>query len=941
MDDGNGKISIGLLNMKPFLTICGVLLFIICNPGILLAEGSAENGFLTGLILDRDSGEGLIDAGIEVQPLNKKIFTDLEGRFRLELPAGEYSIRVFYPMFNSKELRNVIIKPGEVNNISVALTPQKGEMAVVEVIESAERATESAQILLRKKAAAVTDSISAEAIAKVPAADAAEILTKVTGVSIVKDKYVYVRGLGDRYSKTTLNQLRLPSPEPEKKIVPMDLFPSETIQSINVVKSYTPDLPAEFSGGLVQIETRDYPDTFQVKASVSTEYNDKTTGRDFKTYKGGDWDWAGFDDGFRQIPDIIPSDFITPEGVMGSGGYTSEEVAEFARSFKNIWNPRTKTAEPPVDLGFMIGDKLGKFGYICNLNYSHSFQTLSHEQRTWYSRGYQGKQNIYADFDFSTYEQEVNYGGLLNLGLELSPYHKISFKNFYNRKSKDTVREYAGYHETWGDDIYDRRLKWTEEELYQGELRGDHHFDLIKSDIKWRTGFSECQMEEPDQREIQYWWDSETETTLAWLDGPQSGTRFFGDLYEDRFDFALDWKIDGYDILNIPFAFKTGISYYWREREFEYRRFSYTRGPGTLDVDVFADPETLFAPQNFKEQNGFMLREVTRVTDSYWATERNESAYGMLDFTLFDHLRIVGGVRFEADDLTVATFNPYVPQTGTEDKASLNDDDTFPALNLIYSVTDNMNLRLSYSETVNRPQFRELSSFEYIDVTETESVVGNPNLVTASLDNYDIRWEWFVGVDELLAASFFYKDINQPIDIVQEPSSAGMRRFYINAESGEAYGFELEARKRLGFLHSCLDNLMLSMNYTYTDSEVELGQEMTDIMTNTTRPMHGQSDNLANVVLDYTDPDLGLDFRLLYNYVGRRLDVGAAYGLPDIYEEASHWLDFVAEKRLGTWKLKFAAKNLLDENVEFTQGGEIYRRYKEGVSVSLGLSKLF
>jgi outer membrane receptor protein involved in Fe transport len=918
-----------------------VLLCVLCTGVGISAETPEGMGVLSGLVVDRDSGEGLIDAGIEVQPLGKKGFTDLDGRFSMELPAGKYDVRVFYPMFNSKELRNITIKPGETNSINVTLVPQEGEMTVVEVVESAEKAAEATQILLRKRAAAVTDRISAEAIARIPASDAAEILTKVTGVSVVNKKYVYVRGLGDRYSKTTLNNLRLPSPEPEKKIVPMDLFPSETIKSINVVKSYTPDLPGEFSGGLVQIETKDHPDAFQAKISVSTGYNSETTGRDFKTYNGGDWDWLGFDDGSRQIPDEIPAGFVRPRGIVGTGGYTQEEIIGFARSFENVWNPRTKTAGPPVGLGFMIGDKLGRFGYLGTLNYSHSYQTKTDEQRTWYRTGFGGRQSVYADFDFDTYEEKVNYGGLLNFGLELSPYHRIAFKNFYNRKSEDSVREYAGFHDTWGDDIYDRRLRWWEEELYQGQLRGEHYFDRIKSDITWRVGFSESQMEEPDLREVQYWWDSEAQTTLNWLDGPQSGTRFFGDLYEDRFDVGLDWKVDGSDFLRFPAAFAMGISYYWRERDFDYRRFSYVRGPGILDADIFADPETLFAPENFKARDGFILRETTRPTDSYNATERNEAAYGMLDFTLFDRLRVVGGVRVEADDLEVVTFNPFTPRSREEDKGVLEDDDTFPAVNVVYSVTDDMNLRFSYSQTVNRPQFRELSSFEYTDVAETESVVGNPDLVTASLHNYDLRWEWFVGADELLAMSFFYKDISKPIERVQEPTSAGLRRFYINAASGEVLGFELEVRKHLGFIHSSLENLMLGANYTYTDSEVKLGPDITPIMTNSVRPMNGQSDNLANIVLDYTDPDFGLTVKMLYNYVGRRLDVGAAYGLPDIYEESGNWLDFVAEKRLGTWNLRFTAKNLLDEDIEFTQGGETYRKYKEGISLSLGLSKRF
>ncbi|MCD6214402.1 MAG: TonB-dependent receptor [Candidatus Desulfofervidus sp.] len=917
-----------------------LLMFVLFMPSFAFSQLKEEkSGIISGVVLDKNTGETLIEAGVEVVETGKKVFTDLDGKFRLELPEGKYEIRVFYPLYQGQRIKNVVVRPGKVTRLDISLEPRKEEkIEVVEVVAEPERATEATQLILRKKAPAITDRVSSEVIKKQPDADVAEVVRRVTGISVVKKKYVFVRGLGDRYSKTTLDKACLASPEPEKKIVPLDLFPATIVESINVAKSYTPDLPAEFSGGLVQIETKDYPDTFKMKFSLSTGYNSRTTFKAFKQYNGGNWDWLGFDDGTRDIPDEIPSEFIKPLDITGEG-FSPEEIVKFGRAFENIWNPSEITAYPSQGFGFEIGNKVKKFGYFLNLHYGRKFQTIEDEERKWYSMGYQGRQKILADFTFNTYEKKVDWGGILNVGFELSPQHKFSFKNFYQRKSNDQVREYFGYHETWGQDIWDRRLKWQEEYIYQGQLLGNHHISFGKSDINWRVSYSKTGLEEPDQREVQYFYDREAGEPTLWMDSPRSGTRYFADLGEYRWDTGLDWKLDLENLIKIPTKLKWGFSYTYQDRDFTYRRFHIRRGPGILDVDLSLDPQSLYAPENFKVRNGWWLEETTRSTDAYDAWERNVATYAMLDLLLFDKLRTVGGIRFEADDIEVATFNPFDPQEAVV--AKLSDDDIFPAINVTFSLTDTMNLRGSYSETVNRPQLRELSEFEYYDVAETETVVGNPDLKTANFKNFDIRWEWFPSVYELQAVSFFYKDITKPIERVQEATSAGTRRYYINAKSGYATGLELEIRKGLGFIHPLFTNLTTNFNYTYTYSKVEMGSDITPIMTAAKRPLHGQSDHIINLVFDYTNPDRNLTIRLLYNYIGKRLYAAAAYGLPDIYEEPTHWLDFLVKKNFGPWELKFTAKNLLNEQVEFTQGDKIYQRYKEGVSFSIGLSRYF
>ncbi|NWF75047.1 MAG: TonB-dependent receptor [Nitrospirae bacterium] len=912
--------------MKKLLWIVVCFLLV---PSFIFAQ---DTGIVSGIIIDRNTGEPLIEAGLEVIQTGKQVFTDLDGKFRIELPRGDYEIRVFYPQFQGQRIKNVIVNPGKITKLDISLEPKKEmEIEVVEVVTEADKATEAAQLMIRKQAPAVTDRISAETISKQPDPHVASVVERAPGISVVDDKYVYVRGLGERYTATSLNNAALPSTEPEKKIVPLDLFSSELIESVNIIKSYTPDLPGEFSGGLVQINTKDHPDDFEVKFSLSAGYNTETTGKDFQTYEGGRWDWLAFDDGTRKLPDSIPDDRVRPGGMFGTG-YSPEKLEEFGEDFNNIWSTETTEATPSLGMNFSLGDKIGNLGYIISLNYDKDAQTKQ-EERIYYKVGADNQLEPIYDYDFSVWEQIFTWSGIFNFGYELNSNHKLSLKNLYTRKATDEVRYYEGYNDNLKKDIWNRRLYWKEEGIYNGQISGDHRFEKLKSLIHWRLGYSHASLEEPDTREVLY----EYEPTIASYiiaNVTQSGSRFFSDLEEDGWDGGFDWEIDLKDLIRNPLKIKFGPAVSYRDRSFDHRRFHYVQ-KNITGIDLGQDPETLFSPENIEPVNGFELQEETRPTDHYDANHIIAGGYLMADTTFIKNLRFVGGVRVEYSDQEMESFDPFNP-SGENVLTNLEDTDYFPSANFIYSLKKDMNLRLGFSQTVNRPEFREIAPFEFTDVHGAYATVGNPELKRALIRNYDLRWEWFLSSDELLAVSLFYKDFDDPIEKVVQPTIQ-IRSTFQNAEAARNYGFEFELRKKLGFIHSWLEPFNFFANYSYVHSQIELSSEGTEIMTSKDRPLQGQSDHIANLILEHNHKSWNLTTRLLYNYVGERISDVGAFGLPDVIEDSTHWLDLLAIKSFGKWGIKMTVKNLLDQDIKYTQGDKIYHRYKEGITVSFSV----
>jgi TonB-dependent receptor len=928
--------------------LLGILLCFLLLPSLLFAQ---EKGVISGVIVD-ESGEPLIEAGIEITTTGQTFYTDWDGKYRIELPEGTYEMRTFYPLYQGQRIQNIVVTAGKVTRLDMTLEPKKDqEIEVVEVVVEPEKTTEATQLLIRKKAAAVTDSVSAETIAKQPDSDVASVVQRAPGITVVDDKFVYIRGLGERYTSAELNNTTLPSTQTEKKVVPLDLFSADVIESVNVVKSYTPDLWGEFTAGVVQINTKDYPEVFEMKASVAAKYNSETTGKDFKTYKGGDWDWLAFDDGKRELPSIIPD-----KEVRG-GNFTPEEIEKFGESFENIWNPDEKTAPPSYGANFHIGNKFDKFGIVFDLTYDADYQIKDEKLYTYtpQTTGLLVQKNL----DFTYWDEKYTWSGILNMGYEFNSDHKISFKNIYTRKALDQVRDSIGFvdENKYGDDpgtneknTKTRRLFWSEEGIYSGQLLGSHYFaglpgatpiKGLSSNIQWRLSYGNSTLDEPDMREVIYTVNRTPPFEFMFYDSAKSGARSYTELDEDSYEAGFDWEIAPEGLIGHPLKVKFGPAFSYRDRTFDYRTFQFAGS--YLGIDRTQDPESIFTPINISPDQ-IQLQENTRPSDHYEADHEIIAGYLMADTPhfFFKDLRFVGGLRVEDSDQTLDGFDhedlvpPFTPV-----HVSNEDTDYFPSASLIYSLTKDMNLRCGFSRTVNRPEFREIAPFLYRDSATNIETVGNPNLKRALITSYDLRWEWFLSPGELLALSLFYKEIDDPIERIRMvASSTIIRSTFQNAEKADNYGFEVEARKNLGFIHESLYPFSIFANYAYVDSEIDIKDEgsKTATLTSKNRALQGQSDHTANIILESQFDKWDLTARLLYNYVGERISDVGVLGLPDVIEEPTEWLDFILIKNIGNWTMKFAAKNLLDEEVLFTQGGKNLQKYKEGISIGFSIS---
>ncbi|MDY6972188.1 MAG: TonB-dependent receptor [Thermodesulfobacteriota bacterium] len=900
-------------------------------------EPGGSTGRLTGKIIDKFSGTELVEAGVEAKKVGQPdgtgefTLTDINGKYSIELPPGAYDILVTYPRYQTQVIKETRIKSGDIARVNVALAPVTVEIDEMKIVERADRAAEEFQLVLRRKSSNIVDNIGAEMITKLPDGDAGGLLTRVAGISMTEGKFMQARGMPKRYGRTLLNGAVIPTTRPNEKLVPLDLFPSGLIEAMSVSKSFSPDQPGNYAGGLAQITTKDFPDKFEAAIGCSLGGNTETTFKDFDTYHGGDWDWLGFDDGTRDMPGAIPGSKVVGQGLF-TPGLTPEELQAIGRSFDNSWNIHSKTA--PLNPGFnlYLGNRKNRLGYSLALTYKNEFQNQKEEQNT-YAASTGGLTRL-NDYDFHLSTNYIKEGGIINVGYEVTPNHRLYFRNFYNRNAEKETRFYEGWNEDMGTDINDTRLKWSEEEIYSGQLAGEHHFaDFLDCRIDWRFNHSIANLDEPDLREYLYEYN-ESLGAFVLADETQSAFRMFTEQDEDIDDMALDWTLDVDILPDVRVKLKSGAAYLKRDRDFESRRFRFVPIT-TMGIDLSEDTESILAPDNIRP-DGFEIVETTRETDTYKADQTVAAGYAMGDFALGEAWRMTAGARFEKSKINVKTFDPFELED-IDINTKLDDKDWLPSVNLNYGLLDGMNIRLGFSRTVSRPEFHELSPFEFTDVRGGRAIIGNPDLVSAKIRNYDIRYEWFIGPSELFAISLFMKDIEDPIERTVQATTL-LRTSFVNSDDADLMGLELEIRKKLDFLSPSLHNFTFIGNYTFTDSEVTMTPEPGFVPTSEKRSLEGQPDHLLNAIIEYDNPDQDLIVRLLYNYMDERINDVGAMGLPDIMLEPVHDLDVVLKKRIGKYSFGLNLENLLDEPYEETQSGQVVRKYRTGQSFSMSLT---
>ena len=905
--------------MTRFLTALS-LLFVASFSALAQNSGRAT---VAGAVTD-DSGSpipGVTVVAAREQAEPAVAVTGMEGEFRLEdLVPGKYDIEVTLDGFQPVKTQ-VKLTTGQKLDVAFKMVAAFGE--TVEVVAEATQTGEVAILESRRESAVVSDSISSEEIRKTPDSSAASVVERLTGVTLIGDKYVFVRGLGERYSGTTINGSTVPTTETEKRVVPLDLFPAKLLDSVNVVKTYTPDKPADFGSGLVEMTTTQFPSAQSLKFTFGTSYQDGTTGESFRRYDR------------QRLPSAVPDTFLTRRSVLNPDGVSPEELQTIGRSMAGHWTGREESsAAPGTDLALTYGNTFGRVGVVLSAVRNHGFDTVEEEQRFF---GFDQEALVpINDYDLTSYRESTSTGLVGNLSFRLSDQNRIFLSSVFTRDASSEDRFQEGLQTSTGGDIRDYRVRHQLEEILSNRLRGDHNLGGpgLGSLFEWSLARSTA-TNDSDIRENIYLQTSPGVFALqtAYADAGKleyyaldDEVRQAGVAYSVFF--AQDQRWSG--------SVKAGLDRHERTRDFGARRFRFvTSNPSQFDLTK--TPDEIFVAENIRP-DGFELRELTGVNDAYDAQHDIDAGYVMGDVTA-GRWRVITGARYERSNQRVTTFNPF---DVTNDVASIReDDDVLPSLNVVYQLRPRTNLRVAYGRSLNRPEFRELSPFAFTEVAGGRSVAGNPDLRQATLDSYDLRWETFPDSGEVMAVSGFYKHIADPIERIIQPTS-DYRQSFVNAESATLYGIELEYRRSLEVFSPALRHWSLNANYAHIESDVQIGEGQFNVVTSRERPLEGQSDDVLNLALQFYQPQWGTMVRALGGYSGARLAEVGAFGLPDTYEDAYTSFDLVISQSLGPWargmEVKLAGTNLLDEKRSYVQGGEIQRLFDPGRKFSLSIS---
>lgn len=893
-------------------------------------------GTLQGKVVDQQTETPLANAWVFLAGTPFKTFTNAEGTFSLTAPKGAYFLEVSAPFYLPFSLEVTLSdSPGEPLQIAMKPRPLSLGSLLVTGRKIPSTANDIGLLARQLHQKFLSDAISAQWMGRLSTGDAGDALKRVTGVTLVGGKFVYVRGLGERYSNTQLNGVPIPSPEPTRRVVPMDIFPSSLLDSIETVKTFTPDQPGDISGGSVRIVSKDFPSTRELSFSASLGSNSQIIGHPIFTPPLREGDLFGWGGKNRALPPLIreraSSTPIREKGLFSRFGFTASEIQEFGRAFRNEWSPSKTPAPANQSYKLSIGTttQLGgkRFGYVAALSYDNDLLHIAKEHRRAYRMGTNASSSQVltpaVDYVVERTTRNIGWGSVASATLEISRGQKISLRTVANHTAESEARQWIGFNADRNTQLKSSRLLYVERGILSAQLTGEHRikdFSLV-----WRGVYSRATRNEPDTREVVY-----EQRDRQWLfrDITQSGSRFFFDLNDNEGSATLDLSFPLRGKTKSLGRFQMGGAGRLRRRSFDVRRFRFQPADNIEQfVDLSAPPETLFRAENIAPGR-FTLLESTRATDNYTASHNLYAAYGLFDLTLGRRWSLLVGARVEASHQVVTTFDPFSPAV-VPIVADLNDLDILPSLNAKYSFSEKTQVRCAITRTVTRPDFREMAPFEFTDFVGGSKELGNPNLRRTRILNYDLRWEFSPQPAELVAFSAFYKRFQAPIEAIILPQ-AEVLTSYANAHSAWSAGVEGEMRR------SIWRKLFINVNVALIGSRVRLPQGK-GIQTSSVRPLQGQSPYVINGALTYDDGNLVVT--VVSHVFGRRIHQVGNHGLPDIYELPRHQLDVTLGRSLsGGLDIRFAAKNLLNAVTLSKQGNAVVSRFKTGRSYSVSLS---
>ncbi|MDX2286963.1 MAG: TonB-dependent receptor [Bacteroidia bacterium] len=940
---------------------------------------AAAQGTIRGKVVDGTTGEVLLGATIRLVDAAGTIkggaYTDLEGAYTIKAAAGSYSLIISYISYLNDTISGVAVENGGVvyNETLLLEETRANEEMAVEI--TATRSEASTVTLYNRKRNAINaiDGVSFDLVQRTGDNNVAGAVQRIVGVTVTEGKYVYVRGLGDRYSKTTLNGAEIPSLDPNQNAVQMDIFPSNLIDNVIVYKNFTPDLPGSFTGGLVDVRTKDYPDRLTLNFSASLSYNPQSNLRDdfLTSPEKGKTDWLGIDDGTRALPDVareltgkVPSPGDNRDSARN---YT---IDRFTKSFRTGLAPVDGNSGIDQNYQFSIGNQYtlfgNAFGFVASLSYRSEF--------TAYNDGFVGRYYNASDAASGQIDpnltprltlasrmgqQDVLWGGLIKISYKLKN-HKFSFNYMRNQSGTNTARYMEGLFVAEGADrvLETRVINFVERSLNAYQFQAGHTFGKLKAD--WIASYATSSQDEPDLRYFSNDYSEilDDEGNIIGRDysirlgAYPNPAHFYRTLGENFLDAKLNFELPFKQWNGFDSKLKFGGAYNRRTRDFTEAQYPlYTREAATPyrgDIEAFLAQEnlgvvrvdTLGVP---RYRLGNIYQEFFSDRNQYTGEQDIWAAYLMTELPLMARLRLITGVRFETTSATIVSQDPTV-QPGTLDEA-----DILPVANLIYAIKENMNLRAGYARTLARPSFREFSPFESFDFAGDFVLIGDPNLQRTLIDNADLRWEWFFTPKELISVSVFYKYFANPIEKVYDPLVVNPQFRYRNISAANTYGLELEFKKNFAFVADALENLEVGGNLSLVRSlinidPVEYAQIVAiDPERPNQRPMFGQSPFAANAEIAYLDKEkTGLQVSLNYNVFGPRISVVGGVS-PDVYEQPRGLLNLSVGKSIGdNVSIRLRANNLL--NPEYKQTYEykgveyLFQNFRLGRSYSVGVT---
>lgn len=926
------------------------------------AVDAGPPGRLAGRITSAEDGKPVANARVFVSGTPIDVRTDAEGRFEATLPPGDYSISVVAPNFAARTVDGIAIASEARTERDVELTPAGLELPEFVVLEPFIEGSLAAFVEERRQSFAVADVLGIEQISRAGDSDVAGALRRVTGLTLVDGKYVFVRGLGERYSSILLNGAPVPSPDPTRRVVALDLFPVEILEGVVIQKSFSAEMPGEFGGGTIQLRTKGIPDEFFLKLSVSQGWTQGTTFEDGLRYDGGTQDWTGFDQ-VRGLPDSVVEanrrfGTVRPQTPFQAGLTPAELQAVGEDVAAGGFDTRVASIPTDGSLTFAIGNSLAigddwRVGFTHSIRYAQGWDTLEDVRRKFAFSGPDEPLVPVLDFERTRTEREIDLSGFLALGVEYGDNHRVTATTTLVRQSFDTTQVDEGV------DISESLsrfflLEWEENALLAQQFNGSHAFPAASDlALDWNYTRARATRDAPNTRSYRYDFIEGSDGLFQLSPRSDSNDITYGALVDDTEAAAVDVRLpfspaDGHTI-----TYLAGLSRVDRVREAEVRRYSFFGGPppGSPPDFLVQPPNRIFAPPNIRP-GGFVLRDTTRPSDAYTAELDLKGAYFTFDWLWQDLLRVTLGARYERLDQAVRTFDLVNPSI-VDSESLIRTRDVLPSIAATWFVDEDSQLRAVYAETVSRPDFREVSTSPFIDPTIDTISIGNPDLVPAAIRNYDLRYEYYFSPTETASVALFGKEFTDPIERIQSPATGDVVT-YTNVPKATLYGIEFDLYKSLGFVGDWdfVERLPLSWvpwqdvylggNYARIESKVTLTRETAGILTNLERPLQGQSPYVANLQLGWYPEDGERELSLLYNVSGRRISEVGVFGIPDVYEEAAGQLDLVYATTLpGDFKLKLRARNLLDPKVEFTVGDEIRREYRRGRSLSVSLERSF